>query len=162
MIVSGRPERTKSGFPGPVPAGPGTGPGTWFCCFKLLVVSQNLSQDPQDQSQHRGLVLGLLRISPALPGPVLGPVSGLGPVLGPVWEAGPVNPGSRGSLDLFCKRVQYVESTRARLGPAWIGSQVPVPAGDRSRATSGGPVSGRPRERRQLEVTWAQAGPSGN
>ena len=68
----------------------------------------------------------------------------------------------RCQADPFCKRVQDVESNRARLGPAWIGSQVPVPAGDRSRATSGGPVSGRPRERRQLEVTWAQAGPSGN
>ena len=60
--------------------------------------------------------------------------------------------GSRGSLDLICKRVQYVESNRARLRPAWTGSQVPVPAGDRSRTTgttvagavSGGPVSGRP------------------
>ena len=56
-------------------------------------------------------------------------------------------------------------NTSSQTAPDWD-QPVPVPAGDRSRATSGGPVSGRPRERRllpgQLEVTWAQAGPSGN
>ena len=39
-----------------------------------------------------------------------------------------VNPcGSRGSLNLFWKRVQYVEPNRARLGPAWTGSPSPGP-----------------------------------
>ena len=59
----------------------------------------------------------------------------------------------------------WILNTSSQTAPDWD-QPVPVPAGDRSRATSGGPVSGRPRGRRllpgQLEVTWAQAGPSGN
>ena len=53
-----------------------------------------------------------------------------------------VNPCGRGSLDLFCKRVQYVESNRARLKPACPGPcqegqfQGDPGRGDCSRANS--------------------------
>ena len=53
-----------------------------------------------------------------------------------------------------CGILQYVDSNRARLGPAWTGSQVPVPAGDLSRT-----ILTADRSRANSK---SRAGPSGN